>query len=67
MKGLGIKQSEQNISTLMLNQNLLNSSSEQNLKANNISQIYLVKNRHLINGLVDALKCSKNTIYYNNL
>ena len=38
-----------------------------NVQANNIIQIHLAKNRHMINGLVNALKSINTTIYCNNL
>ena len=40
---------------------------ETNGHVNNISKIYLAKTRHIINELVDVLKCINNTIYHHNL
>ena len=52
---------------LMQIQNLQKCIRETNTQENIITQIYLAKNRHMINGLVDTLKHIYNTSYNNNL
>ena len=47
----------------MQNQILQQSFLESNAQANNISYMYLAKNRDMVNGLVDALKSIGSAMY----
>ena len=66
-KSQDVKQMKKNVTILIDNQNLQQSFIEINAQANNITLIPLAKNRHMINGLVNALKSINNTTYNDNL
>ena len=51
----------------MQNQNLQQSLLETNANATNITRIYLAKNLHLIDGLLDTLQSKNDTVYHDNL
>ena len=51
----------------MENQNLLQSGLEAYAKALNISTIHLANNRHMIRGLVNALKSKSITVYHSKI
>ena len=51
----------------MENQNLQQSLLEAQAKTLNITTIHLVNNRHMINGLVNALKSINTTVFHNKI
>ena len=51
----------------MQNQNLQPPFIEINSQANYIAHIRLVKNRHMISGLVNVMESINNTAYHNNI
>ena len=61
------KNLKKNVAILMENQNLQQSLLDTNAKAVNITKIYLVKNRHVISGLVNALKIIHTTMFHSSL
>ena len=62
-----VKHFKKNVVILLQNQCLQQSFTESNMQAINITDIYLAKNRHMISGLVDALRSIDSNTYNNNL